>query len=247
LARTEPRIDVDFGVAGPFPNLGADQFSVRWSGRVLADRSETYTFYTQSDDGARLWVDGVPLVDDWTDHGVVENRGSIGLTAGRRYDLVMEFYDNGGNALARLLWSGPHTPKGVVPADHLFLPTTGLTGSYCAGITLSGPARIPHDPQVNFNWGSGFGDPNVGVDLFSVRWTGSVTSRFTETHRFYTDCDDGSRLWVNDVLLVDNWVDQGPTERSGEIALTAVIGREPRPPRSTRRPRRRSTAHRSRS
>ena len=50
-----------------------------------------------------------------------------------------------------------------------------------------------------------------------------MTSRFTETHRFHTDCDDGSRLWVNDVLLVDNWVDQGPTERSGEIALTAGV------------------------
>jgi hypothetical protein len=50
-----------------------------------------------------------------------------------------------------------------------------------------------------------------------------VTSRFSETHRFYTNCDDGSRLWVNNVLLVDNWVDQGPIERSGEIALTAGV------------------------
>jgi hypothetical protein len=222
LSRTEPRIDIDFGTGRPSPNLGADQFSVRWTGRVLADRSGTYRFYTQTDDGARLWVDGVPLVDDWTDHGVVENSGTIALSAGR-HDLRMEFYDNGGSALARLLWSSASTPKAVVPADHLSRPRAGLRGEYFVGITLTGPARIRPDPTVNFNWGNGFADPNVGAELISVRWTGRVTPRDSQTYRFYTNCDDGSRLWVDNVLLVDNWVDQGPIERSGTITLTAGV------------------------
>ena len=190
---------------------------------MLADRTETYTFYTQTDDGARLWVNGVQLVNDWTDHGVVENRGSIPLIAGRKYDLVMEYYDNGGGALARLLWSSPRTPKAVVPADHLFQPSNGLTGDYFAGITLTGPAHTRTDRTVNFNWGNGFGDPNVGADLFSVRWTGRVTPPFSETYRFYANTDDGVRLWVNNVLLVDNWTDHGPTETSGTITLTAGV------------------------
>jgi hypothetical protein len=142
LIRLEPRIDTDYGTGSPFPNLGPDQFSVWWSGRVLADRAETYRFYTQTDDGTRLWVDGVALVDDWTDHGVVENSGTITLTAGR-HDLRMQFYDNGGGALARLLWSSPSTPKAVVPTDHLSPPRTGLRGEYYAGITLAGPAPDP--------------------------------------------------------------------------------------------------------
>ena len=90
---------------------------------------------------------------------------------------------------------------------------------------------------MNFNWGNGFGDPNVGADLFSVRWTGRVTPRFSETYRFYTNCDDGSRLWINNVLLVDNWIDQGPVEKSGTITLTA--GTRLRPPHGVLRPRRR--------
>lgn len=220
LTRVEPRIDIDFGAGSPSPNLGADQFSVRWSGRVLADRAETYRFHTQTDDGARLWIDGTPLVNDWTDHGVVENSGTIALSAGR-HDLRMEFYDNGGGALARLLWSSPTTPKAVVPADHLSQPRTGLRGEYYAGITLTGPPRIRSDATVNFNWGNGFADPNVGAELISVRWTGRVTPRYSQTYRFHTNCDDGSRLWVNNTLLVDNWVDQGPIERSGTITLTA--------------------------
>jgi len=153
----------------------------------------------------------------------VENRGSIPLIAGRKYDLVMEYYDNGGGAFARLLWSSPQTPKAVVPADHLFPPTNGLTGDYFAGITLTGPAHTRTDSSVNFNWGSGFGDPNVGADLFSVRWTGRITPPFSERYRFYANTDDGAWLWVNNVKLVDNWTDHGPTETSGTITLTAGV------------------------
>jgi len=111
----------------------------------------------------------------------------------------------------------------VVPADHLFQPTTGLTGDYFAGITLAGPAHTRLDGGVNFNWGNGFGDPNVGADLFSVRWTGRVIPQFSETYRFYANTDDGVRLWVNNIRLVDNWTDHGPVEASGTITLTAGV------------------------
>ena len=45
-----------------------------------------------------------------------ENSGTIALTGGQRYDIRMEFYENGGGATARLLWSGPSVPKAVVPS-----------------------------------------------------------------------------------------------------------------------------------
>ena len=182
-----------------------------------------YTFHTQSDDGVRLWIDGVQLVNDWTDHGIVERSGTIALTAGRKYDLRMEYYDNSAGAFVRLLWSGPGTPKAIVPADHLFQPATGLTGEYFAGITLDGTPHIRTDATVNFNWGNGFGDPNVGAELFSVRWTGRLTPQFSETYRIYAVGDDGVRLWVNNIQLVNNWTDHGPTENSGTITLTAGV------------------------
>jgi hypothetical protein len=133
----------------------------------------------------------------------------------------MEYYDNGGSGLARLLWSSPSTPKAVIPADHLFQPTNGLTAYYFPGITLSGTPRTRNDAYINFNWGTGFGDPNVGRELFSVRWTGKVTPQFTETYRFYANSDDGVRLWVNNVQIINAWTDHSPTENSGTIALTA--------------------------
>jgi hypothetical protein len=87
---------------------------------VQAEFSETYTFYTSSDDGARLWVNGVQLVSDWTAGGVRENGGSISLTAGSGYSIVMEYFDNTGGAVAQLSWSSPSTPKQIIPQSRLF-------------------------------------------------------------------------------------------------------------------------------
>ena len=49
----------------------------------------------------RLWVNGQLIVNNWTDHAPTENSGTIALTAGQRYDIRMEFYENGGGATAQ--------------------------------------------------------------------------------------------------------------------------------------------------
>ncbi len=122
LTRTDPRIDFSWGESEPDPAVGANQFSVRWTGDVEVAFTETYTFYTNSDDGIRLWINGRQLVDNWTDHSNTENRGEIDLVAGNTYSVVMEMYENGGGAVAQLRWSSPSTPKQFVPQAALDLP-----------------------------------------------------------------------------------------------------------------------------
>jgi len=90
LNRTDPRIDFNWGDPGsPDASVGDDNFSVRWTGDVEVAFTETYTFYTNSDDGVRLWVDGQQLVDNWTDHSATENSGTIDLIAGNAYSIVI--------------------------------------------------------------------------------------------------------------------------------------------------------------
>jgi glucose/arabinose dehydrogenase len=121
VTRVDPVIDFVWATGSPAAGIGVDTFSVRWTGQVEPPVSGTYTFYTQSDDGVRLWVNGQQIVNNWTDHGSTENSGTIALTTGLRYDIRMEFYENGGNALARLSWSsGTSVPKAVVPSSRLF-------------------------------------------------------------------------------------------------------------------------------
>jgi len=51
------------------------------------------------------------------------------------------------------------------------------------------------DPCIDFDWGEGTPDQSIGKDTYSVRWTGKVEPRYSETYTFYTVTDDGVRLW----------------------------------------------------
>ena len=119
LTRTDPTVDFVWGLGSPSSLVGADTFSVRWTGQIEAPASGTYTFSTVSDDGVRLWVNGQLLVNNWTIHAATENSGTIFLSAGQKVAVRMEIYENGGDATARLLWSGPGIAKQVVPQSRL--------------------------------------------------------------------------------------------------------------------------------
>jgi DNA-binding beta-propeller fold protein YncE len=122
LSRTDATVNFNWGTGSPDPALGADTFSVRWTGRIQALYAETHTFYTESDDGVRLWVNGQSIIDNWTDHSPTENSGTIALAAGQKVDIRMDFYENGGGAVARLSWASASMPKQVVPQGQLFPP-----------------------------------------------------------------------------------------------------------------------------
>ena len=247
LTRIDTTINFELTYAGipqrlsPAPGIvPEDMYSVRWTGQVQPQYSETYTFSTVSDDGIRLWVNGMPLVDNWTNQAATEKSGTITLVAGQKYNIVIEYYENTGDAITKLYWSSPSTPKAIIPKSQLFPPATtpvtpmpgtgtGLQGVYYNGIGLSGaPLLTRIDPIINFELTYSSVpqrlSPAPGIvpeDLYSVRWTGQVQPLYSETYTFYTVADDGVRLWVNGVLLVDNWTNQAATEKSGTIALLA--------------------------
>ena len=117
--RLDPVVNFSWGAGAPAPGIGPDTFSVRWTGQVRAKVTGTHTFSTTSDDGVRLFVNGQLVINNWTDHAPTENTGTIALTAGQKYDIRMEVYENGGGAVAQLRWSGPGLAKEVVPQSHL--------------------------------------------------------------------------------------------------------------------------------
>lgn len=119
------RIDstVDFNWGGGLNNLGQPAyFSIRWSGQIRAQKSETYTFYTQSDDGVRLYIDGVKVIDNWTVHASTENvsTSTFNWTADSMHNIVVEYYENYGQAVMQLKWSSATTPKAAVPQQFLY-------------------------------------------------------------------------------------------------------------------------------
>lgn len=125
LSRIDPGIDLNFGADAPDPAVPTDLFMVRWHGQVQPLYDDTYTFYTTTDDGARLWVNGKLLVNRWQNQGATTVSGTIPLTANQKYDLVLEYYENTSVASAQLSWSSPHQAQEIIPAAQLY-PGEGL-------------------------------------------------------------------------------------------------------------------------
>src|SRR4051812_34760311 len=98
VTRTDATVNFNWGFGSPAAGIAADTFSARWTGQVQARFTQLYTFSTDSDDGVRLWVNGKLIIDDWSPHARKINRGTIFLTQGQRYDIKMEYYDQGGGA-----------------------------------------------------------------------------------------------------------------------------------------------------
>ncbi len=236
VTRIDSTINFELTYLSPIPGIvPQDKFSVRWVGQVQAQFSETYTFYTQSDDGIRLWVNGVKLIDNWETQGVTEKSGTIPMVAGQLYDVTIEYYENAGDATAKLLWSGTNTPKSVIPRSQLYPPPPaissgiGLLGVYFNDVALAGAPLLKRiDSTINFSFPSASQPPVlspapvlVPEDNYSVRWSGQLEALYNETHTIYVQADDGVRLWVNGSLLIDNWQAQGFAEKSGTIQMEA--------------------------
>ena len=82
----------------------------------------------------------------------------------------------------------------------------GLLGEYFNNEKFQGkPALKRIDSQIGFNWGDHSPDPAVHPDHFSVRWTGTLVPEKSGFYYLGTGSDDGSRLYMNGSLLVDNW------------------------------------------
>src|SRR5688572_27521001 len=120
LTRVDSTVNFDWAYGSPASNIQADTFSARWTGQVQAKSTGTYRFYTSTDDGVRLWVNGKLMVDRWQIQAATEYSNTISLVAGQRYSLKMEYYENAGRASAKLRWSGPGVAKEIIPASHLF-------------------------------------------------------------------------------------------------------------------------------
>jgi titin len=120
VSRVDPNVNFNWGSGNPAPSIDVDDFSVRWTGQVETTIAGTYTFRTDTDDGVRLWVNGVQLINDWTNHGVSPNFGTISLGANTRYNLTMEYYDGSRDAIAQLSWTVPGGSSAIIPQANLY-------------------------------------------------------------------------------------------------------------------------------
>lgn len=150
----------------PHPGIGADIFSVRWTGRIQPTVTATFTFYTLSADGVRLWIAGTNLINNWTDHAVIENSAVIALQAGQLYDVRLEFYNAGGQARIQLAWSAPGLPRQPVPRAQLYPPSN--PANQPPAIAFISPANNAGFPPGNLALNVNAVDPDGAI--YKVRY-----------------------------------------------------------------------------
>ena len=86
---------------------------------------------------------------------------------------------------------------------------TGLSASYYSGNNFDTLEGQRVDSQVNFNWAQGSAPLGVG-DNFSVRWEGEIKGKFTGDCTIASRSDDGFRVYINELLVIDVWFAHAP-------------------------------------
>jgi beta-glucosidase len=107
LNRVDETVNFDWGMSNPAPGLPADDFSVRWVGKLAPATSGKYRFGAIADDGVRVYLDGKLIAEDWTEHAPATVTGEVTLEAGKTYDVKMEYYESKIGAVAKLVWQLP--------------------------------------------------------------------------------------------------------------------------------------------
>lgn len=154
VVQQDDKIDFNWGNDAPLPGFPTDNFSVRWTGKVTPPTSGSYIFYTDTYDGARLWIGGQLVIDDWALDEGEEASAPLSLTGGQAYDLKLEYYELSGAATAHLRWSGPGVAKDVVPEWALSAPS--------ASPSCSNPEPLPPPAKTSEIYRNDFEgeDPN---------------------------------------------------------------------------------------
>lgn len=125
--KVDPKIDFyttgDFNVNGPggVKTVG-EYFSVRWTGRLRAEETGTYTLAVHNDDGVRVKLNDSTIISDWHGHSVQSTSTTVNLIAGELYTIVVDYFQGRGDVRMGLYWKTPSSTQAIaIPKRDLCL------------------------------------------------------------------------------------------------------------------------------
>jgi mono/diheme cytochrome c family protein len=101
--------------AGPQKN----EMALRFHGLLTVPRAGDYTFWTVSDDGSQLFIDGRLVVDNDGFHATIERDGKARLDAGD-HSILVTYFDIGGDRELKVSWAGPGLDRQEISTSTLF-------------------------------------------------------------------------------------------------------------------------------
>lgn len=114
LTRVDPQINFYWDHVAPAPGMPMTDYSIRWTGRITAPKTGEYTFAAMVDDGLRLWVGGIKVIDAWGPHDHEFVSGQVGMKEGKTYDIRIEYFNGILEGQIQLHWEIPDPNKSLL-------------------------------------------------------------------------------------------------------------------------------------
>ncbi|HEY2994770.1 MAG TPA: PA14 domain-containing protein [Methylomirabilota bacterium] len=131
----ETTINNDWGAGGP-AGLPVDNFSVRWTGQFnFAGGSVTFT--ARADDGIRVFLDGVVIIDQFHDQPATTYTATVNVAAGT-HEVKVEYYERGGDAVAQVSWINNGGGGAQPPTLTTLTPNNATAGGAAFTLTADG-------------------------------------------------------------------------------------------------------------
>ncbi|MBI5960032.1 MAG: SH3 domain-containing protein [Chloroflexi bacterium] len=222
-----PNVSYTWGAGAPVINgqvTGApvDNFSVRFSASAFFTAGN-YRFTVQVDDGARLYIDGLLVINQWTTGTFRSFQYDFNFTADGNHNIVVEMFDSVGDASIIANWAlavGPPAPTA----------TTTCTGvpwyaEFYNGLDLSGSVIYTTTFQpsgLSQNWAQGTPGGAVPADNWSARFTRTInvpTDLAAGQYKFYAKADDNFRFTVDATVIFDKWDSWGGDLQTADVTL----------------------------
>ncbi len=221
LIRNDAAINFNWGFGSPDPaRVFSDFFSVRWT-RQQNFAAGTWRFTVNADDGFRLYVNGNLVADYYNYVGNQTRTIDVPLAAGAA-SLQLEYVEQTGVALVRLTVqqiSGSVTPP-PPPSGEKFNNGPWYT-EYFANATLTPPPSVVKtEPAMAFAWNGAPPQPGMPAGFWSARFT--QTRYFNPgVYQFVARVDDGIRIYINGVLIMNEWREQSSRTFTSAVKLGA--------------------------
>jgi uncharacterized protein YraI/uncharacterized protein YndB with AHSA1/START domain len=220
-------INYNWGMGAPVINgvdtsaygVPADRFSVRFTSSVFFTAG-SYQFTLQVDDGARLYIDGGILINQWMEGSLRTFQATYSFATDGNHTVTVEMFDSLYDAAILVNWAlvGPPGPTpggggtGTGTGQPWYAEFFGNTE--WSGVPVFTASYPPSG--LNLNWGEGSPGGAVPVDYFSARLTRTLNvpaEMPSGVYTFYAQADDNFRFWVDATLIMDH---------SGEYANSQV-------------------------
>jgi autotransporter-associated beta strand protein len=160
----------------PFGPTGRSNFYAIWRGQFIAPVSGTYTFYTSSDDGSMLFINGQTVVNNNLFQAYTERSGTVSLTAGL-HAMTIGFYQGGGDYGVSVSVALPGGSRQVLPNSMLRPVVAGIGPlSGLGGLSLPSDAAFLRIDETNATTYAGGAS---GVSSSAINKAGAQTLTLT--------------------------------------------------------------------